>query len=155
MDILLATKGKSDRTRYTKPEEYKPDYGGLRADKEIQTLITGPIVAAIKPMELPPQVFIGNQSKFDNEGAMPMTSFSYQTKNSPESSPLQKIMNTSGKSSIEGKDVMAKLGNFFKQKMDLSQTGKRGGSLKRGSSLASNRGSSHIVDPSSIRVGNF
>jgi len=35
MDILLATKGKSDRTRYTKPEEYKPDYGGLRADKEI------------------------------------------------------------------------------------------------------------------------
>jgi|TARA_B110001450_G_C17508463_1_gene435354 hypothetical protein len=84
-----------------------------------------------------------------------MMTFAYQSKNSPDSSPMQKIMNTSGKSSLDGKDVMNKLGNFFKQKMDLSQAGKRGGSLKRGSSLASNRGSSHVVEPGSIRVGNF
>ena len=77
-------------------------------------MITGPIEAAIKPMELPPDIDLGNQNKFENEAPMPMMTFSYQSKNSPDSSPYQKIMTTSGKSSIEGKDVMAKLGNFFK-----------------------------------------
>ena len=118
-------------------------------------MISGPIEAAIKPVELPPDIDLGTQNKFEKEQAMPMFSFSYQSNNSPSTSPMQKIMSSTVKSSTEGKDIMNKLGNFFKQKIDLSQTGKRGGSLKRGSSLASNRGSTHVVDPGSIRIGNF
>ena len=64
INILQVREGKADRTRYKKPEEYKPDYGGLKGDKEVQTIITGPIEAAIKPVELPPEIFLGDQSKF-------------------------------------------------------------------------------------------
>ena len=84
--LLSAKTTTADRTKVEKPKEYKPDYGGLKDDKEVQTDISGPIVAAIEPMEIPKDINMNAQ--INNQlSAHPMSSIFYMSKND-DVSPL-------------------------------------------------------------------